>query len=300
MLTHGKQYEYYKLTSDWCGKNAGTVFKVALDQSSVQWHDGVSHSQVELTLSSPLLKKLPELNITEFMYKGSVLYTRHKTSNHYRSDAKDSFLLDEILENNDFKIHAVKNAVGIEFSVGEKTANGRIQSFDIQKHHEIHAVFNDGKNYSDVNVLEKLYYSSDKVLLDWEEVKQESPLSVQEWQRYLQHNHDNMLSSIGVENITVADCFDMFHYNFLVGPLTNFFIKFEYTFQVTWNETKTHFGYVLTLPTGEKKRNSGKGDFDEPLFPSPNHAHSSAVRSLFVHLNNQLVTKSRDKLGPKE
>lgn len=299
MLTQGKQYEHYKLTNNWCGKTAGAVFKVAMDQANVQWHDGVSQSNIELPLSSPLLERLPDLNITEFMYKNSNLYRRHKNSNQYKSDSKDVMLLDEIVDNHDFKIHAVKNSVGIEFTVGEKTANGKIQTFDIQKHHEIHAMFNDGKNYSDVNALEKLYYSSDKVLLDWEEVKQESPLSVQEWERYLAHNHENMLLGIGLDNITIAECYDKFHYNFLKGPIRAFFEKFEYKFDVIRNETQTHFGYALTLPTGEKKRNSGKGDFDEPLFPSPNHAHSSSARSLFVHLNNQLVSKSKDKFGPK-
>ena len=152
-----KQYEYFKLTRDYAGKIKGEVFKVALDQSQVQWYDKDGGGHVTLELSSPLLEKLPDLNISEFRYKDSEIFKRVKQTAKYKSGAKTVFTIDEIMENPDFVIHAVKNSIGLEFTVGERTSQGVIQSFQVQRHNEVHAMFNDGKNYADVNTLEKIW-----------------------------------------------------------------------------------------------------------------------------------------------
>ena len=114
-LLHGKQYDYFKLTEDWCGKPSGTVFKVPLDKGNVNWIDSVSMTEVNLPLSSPLLEKLPDLDITEFIYNDSSIYRRHKQTNIYKNDSKESMSIDEIFENSDFKRYAVRNSLGIEF-----------------------------------------------------------------------------------------------------------------------------------------------------------------------------------------
>lgn len=299
-LLPGKQYDYFKLKEDWCGKPSGTVFKVSLDKGSVDWIDSVSLSQVNLPLTSPLLEKLPDLDITEFIYKDSVIYRRHRQTNVYKSDSKESLTIDEIIDNSDFKIFSVRNSLGIEFNLGERTPSGKIEAFEIQKHHEIHALFNEGKNSADVNALEKIYYSSDKVLIDWQEIKEQCSMSMEEWRRYLEHNHGSMLPNMGLEGWNISDVFQKFHYSFLRGPLQQFFGKFDFDFEVTKNEKGTHYGYIITMPNGTKKRNSGFGDFEEPLFPTERHAHASAVRSLFQHLHNTIKSKSREKLETKE
>lgn len=294
-----KQYEYFKLTRDYAGKIKGEVFKVALDQSQVQWYDKDGGGHVTLELSSPLLEKLPDLNISEFRYKDSEIFKRVKQTAKYKSGAKTVFTIDEIMENPDFVIHAVKNSIGLEFTVGERTSQGVIQSFQVQRHNEVHAMFNDGKNYADVNTLEKIYVTSDKVLIDWEAIKEESAMSIDEWKLFLKHNHDNMLMSMGIHDKSVVDCFDKFHYSFLKGPIHDFFDKFGFKLQTGVNQTMTHHNYAITLPDGQTKRNSGHDEFDLPTFPTQEHAHSAAVRSIFQHLHNALLKKSEQKLQNK-
>jgi hypothetical protein len=298
-LSDTRQYEYYKLTKDYAGKSRGEVFKVSLEQNKVNWFDQEGSGNISLELNSPLLEKLPDLNISEFRYKDSEIFKRIKLTNKYRNDSKEVFTLDEIVDNSDFTIHAVKNSMGIEFSVGERTSQGTIQNFEIQRHNEIHAMFNDGKNYADVNTLEKIYITSDKVLINWSDIEKESIMGVDEWILYLKHNHDTMLLGIGLHNKTIADCYDKFHYTFLKGPLQDFFKKFDFDLTLGANVSLTHHNYVIKLPDGRKKRNAGFDEFGLPLFPTTEHAHAAAVRSMFQHLHNLLMKKSQEKLQIK-